>query len=99
MKISKDDARRVMDRIRDAQRAYAEIAGNAKCEKAKMIFLALDVAKLMAADETLDAYQDPDCDIFFGNLLDGMDVWKRFLSRRLRKHAEIADLFSGGFME
>ena len=94
MMIPKEDAREVIRLIRQARERYARVAGNAQCEKAKMIFLALDVAELQVADEVTSDYQEPRLLVTLRNLIRAFGLWKDTLIDRVEAHADSLDVFS-----
>ena len=86
MKISENDARDVIRLVREASERYRRVAAGANCEKSKLIFLALDIAELMAADETSDEYVEPRLCGTIKHLIRGLDLWKQEIIDRNDRH-------------
>jgi hypothetical protein len=95
MLISKEEAKRVMKKVREARAEYFQVANGHDCDKAKLIYLALDTALMMVADETTQDYLDPDLLVSIGNIIESLELWKKIIVRRQRQHPETAELFRG----
>jgi hypothetical protein len=93
MVISNDKAKSVMDKIRAARAEWERIANGVECDKSKLIYLSLDTALMMVADETTNDYLDPDLLVTLGNIIESLELWKKIIVRRQRRHPETAGLF------
>lgn len=94
MRIEKEDARAVIGLIRQARERYARIAGDANCDKARLIFRALDVAELQVADEVTNDYQEPRMVATLRNIVRALGLWKDALMDRVDTHSDAFDVLS-----
>lgn len=92
MKISENDAREVIRLIRQATERYRRVVGEPICERSKMILLALDIAELMAADQTGEEYVEPRLCGTIKHLIRGLGLWKEEIIDRNDRHAVAGEL-------
>lgn len=91
--IAKHEGEELIRRIRDARAHFRACQRGPATDRCKLIFLALDVAELMAADLATEDYVDPRELVNLGQMVEALDLWKAVVLDRIRRHPEAAELF------
>jgi len=96
VKIDQAQARAIIAKVREAKNELRCILAHGDlCDRSRSALLCLDVAELLAADETTHECSEPREILILSQFIEAMGLFKRTWLDRLNRHPEAARIVTG----